>query len=151
MPVKKENNFVSVLAADLVMAPIFIFVTPHSYQLLILRPRDPVGTGFKIKLSHPCIFRKQMQEALSGNIFWLRISHFLLCNLLKTVNTIGLSTPIFKSWTASTPTTDKHPDVTFLIDSQTWIVMGIIYSLFVIHYGGFANGFPAMIITADHA
>src|SRR5690606_42003924 len=107
MPVKKENNFVSVLAADLVMAPIFIFVTPHSYQLLILRPRDPVGTGFKIKLSHPCIFRKQMQEALSGNIFWLRISHFLLCNLLKAVNTIWIITPIIKSCMASIHPTYK--------------------------------------------
>src|SRR5690606_33985206 len=113
------------------------FWSLYPCKLSIVRPGASVLAGFKIQFTYSRILRKKMKVPLPFHEDWLWISHHFLSYLFKTRDVIGLEAAVLIAHPSCISTGDIDPDIALIVNHQTWIVMRIIYTTFVMHNHGF--------------
>jgi hypothetical protein len=92
-----------------------------------------------------------MEEAGAGNPPGLRIGEFFLAYQFKVLDIKWFGTPVLEAGTSLSPSAHEDPDVPFIIQIDTGIVMGVVDILLIMDDSRHRHMLLAMIVIRNHS
>jgi len=130
------------------MTRFFTYFLCNGSQHYVFRPLFPIVTRLKIQLSNIRIFCEKIKKA-PFCFFGLWVGHFFSTDFFKTVYAVRFYAFVFKTHAASSPSTDKYPDVSLIVNGNRRIVVGVVNPHFVTHNQGLRN-LPRWVVICSN-